>query len=157
MFALDESDAGTSGCALAADGGLGKPAFLVAVRDDAYAFLVARRSALAFQAVASITFQAFNALQVWALAHWVGADIGFGAAAIALTLTTLAMLVPVSIGGFGVREGTYVVLLGSLGVSATDATLISIGTVFVLLLASLPGALLLILRGLDPVFDPSRP
>ena len=53
---------------------------------------------------------------------------------------------PISIGGFGVREGSYVVLLGGASIAASDATLISVLSVATLLVASLPGAFL-IMRG----------
>jgi uncharacterized protein (TIRG00374 family) len=41
-------------------------------------------------------------------------------------VTTAALLVPISISGFGVREGLYVTLFGQLGVSATSAVALSL-------------------------------
>jgi hypothetical protein len=46
------------------------------------------------------------------------------------------MLVPISIGGFGVREAGFVILLGEAGISATDATLLSLLSAMVIVLAS---------------------
>ena len=43
-------------------------------------------------------------------------------------------------GGFGVREGSYVVLLSGASIAATEATLISVLRVATLFIASLPGA-----------------
>ncbi len=102
----------------------------------------------------SIAFQALISLQIWALARCLGDSISFPAAAVTWTLVTFATLVPLSIGGFGIREGTFVLLLGSVGVSATDATLISLGTVVVLLIASVPGALMLATHGMRPALEP---
>ncbi len=45
---------------------------------------------------------------------------------LSLPLINLTVLVPVSLGGFGVREGAYVYLLGLVGVAATDALLLSL-------------------------------
>jgi glycosyltransferase 2 family protein len=94
----------------------------------------------------SVLYQALIAFQLVVLAHAIDVELSFSTAAIALTLVTLVTLVPISIGGFGLREGSYVVLLGSVSIAASDATLISVLSVATLLVASLPGAFL-IMRG----------
>jgi glycosyltransferase 2 family protein len=101
----------------------------------------------------SVVFQALVAFQVWALARCLGEHPTFGAAALTLTLVTFATLIPLSIGGFGIREGSYVVLLASVGIGTTDATLISLGSVVVLLIASLPGAFLMATHGMRPALE----
>lgn len=100
--------------------------------------------------VSSVVFQALVALQLVMLARAIDIDLAFSTASVALALVTLVTLVPVSIGGFGVREGSYVVLLSSASIAATDATLISVLSVAALFLASLPGAYLLATHGLAP-------
>lgn len=55
----------------------------------------------------------------------------------------LAML-PISIGGLGVREGAFVVLLGNIGVTYTEAMTLSLLTYFVAILVTLPGAFIFI-------------
>jgi hypothetical protein len=60
-------------------------------------------------------------------------------------------LMPISIAGFGVREGGMVLVLGAAGVSATDATVISLTGVVAVMLATLPGGLALVLPGPKPV------
>lgn len=99
----------------------------------------------------SIAFQILAAAQLWAIAEALDLPLSFAAAAVTLTLVTVATLLPVSIAGFGIREGSYVVLLAPLGINATDATAISLTAVVILLIASLPGALLLVRRGMRPV------
>lgn len=99
----------------------------------------------------SVAFQLLAAAQLWAIGEALDLPLSFAAAAVTLTLVTVAMLLPVSIAGFGVREGSYVVLLAPLGIDATDATAISLTAVVILLIASLPGALLLVRRGMRPV------
>ena len=54
--------------------------------------------------------------------------------------------IPISIGGFGVREGSYVLLLRYAGVTATGATLFGVVTGVVFAIASIPGALVLLRR-----------
>lgn len=94
----------------------------------------------------SVLYQALIAYQLVMLGHAIDVELSFATAAIALTIVTLVTLIPISIGGFGVREGSYVVLLGGVSIAASDATLISVLSVATLLVASLPGAFL-IMRG----------
>lgn len=103
--------------------------------------------------VSSVFFQALVAAQVVCLARAIDVHIPYVTAAVAVTLVTVVTLIPISIGGFGVREGTYIVLLGAASVSASDATLISLLTVVTLFIASLPGALMLARRGLVPALN----
>ena len=79
-----------------------------------------------------------------ALARAIGLHVAFAVLAVSVALVLLASLLPISIAGFGVREGTFVVLLGKAGVSATDATLLSLLSVIPLVLVSLPGGLALL-------------
>jgi hypothetical protein len=53
---------------------------------------------------------------------------------------------PFSLGGLGLREGSYVVLLHQAGVSTTDATLVSLLATLLFALATLPGAYALVKR-----------
>ncbi len=115
--------------------------------------VVRNPGALVVLLTTSTIFQALVAFQVWALARCLGDHPSFGAAAVTLTLVTFATLIPLSIGGFGIREGSYVVLLASVGIGTTNATLISLGTVVVLLIASLPGAVLMITHGMRPALE----
>ncbi len=98
----------------------------------------------------SLLYQALISLQLVMLAHSIDVQLLFATAAVVLTLVTIVTLIPISIGGFGIREGTYVVLLAGAGIGATDATLISVLSVATLFVASLPGAFLLMRGGLTP-------
>jgi len=59
----------------------------------------------------------------------------------------LAQVLPISVGGWGVREAAAIVLLGMTGVDPTSAILASIMFGALIVLATLPGALFwLVLR-----------
>jgi glycosyltransferase 2 family protein len=123
------------------------PARLLTPVRDARALLVgyARDPALmTLWTVLSFVNQALIALQLMLLARAIDVELAYTTAAVALALVTILTLIPISIGGFGVREGSYVVLLGGASIAAADATLISVLSVAALFVASLPGAYLII-------------
>ncbi len=62
---------------------------------------------------------------------------------------------PFSLGGLGLREGSYVVLLHQAGVSTTDGALLSLLATLLFALATLPGAFALLKR--SPTRDPGLP
>lgn len=62
------------------------------------------------------------ALLAWAL----GVGLGLAAALTVVPIVMLISLLPISIGGWGVREGAMIVGLGLVGVESSDALLISI-------------------------------
>lgn len=66
----------------------------------------------------------------------VGVDLSFSLAAVTAAIVVVAMLVPISIGGLGIREGGFVLLLGEAGVDGADATLISLLSAATIALAS---------------------
>jgi glycosyltransferase 2 family protein len=101
----------------------------------------------------SLVYQALISLQLVMLARAIDVHLPFATAAVVLALVTIVTLIPISIGGFGVREGTYVVLLSGASIGATDATLISVLSVATLFLASLPGAFMLARSGLRPIME----
>jgi glycosyltransferase 2 family protein len=103
--------------------------------------------------ILSLFYQAMIALQLVMLAHAIGAHLPFATAAVTLALVTVVTLVPISIGGFGIREGSYVVLLAGASIGATEATLISLLSVATLFIASLPGAILLARGGVAPAME----
>ncbi|HWG08541.1 MAG TPA: lysylphosphatidylglycerol synthase transmembrane domain-containing protein [Solirubrobacteraceae bacterium] len=99
---------------------------------------------------ASLLYQALISLGLVMLADSIGVHLAYATAAVVLALVTVVTLIPISIGGFGVREGSYVVLLGGASIGATDAALISILSVAVLFVVSLPGAVMLARGGIAP-------
>jgi glycosyltransferase 2 family protein len=104
--------------------------------------------------VLSVAYQALIAFQLVVLARAIDVELSFATAAVALALVTLITLIPISIGGFGVREGSYVVLLGGVSIAASDATLISVLSAATLLVASLPGAWMIMRGNVGAVPEP---
>jgi hypothetical protein len=62
-------------------------------------------------------------------------------------ITTAALLVPISIAGFGVREGLYVALFGQLGVEPALAVALSLATYGLDILSGLVGGAIYLIAG----------
>src|SRR5207237_4553324 len=95
---------------------------------------------------AGLVFQGLVVLALWLLARAIGLTVPFSVLAVALPPVLIAATAPISIGGFGVREGMFVLLLRHAGVGPTDATVLSLLSAAAFALASLPGALALLRR-----------
>lgn len=96
-----------------------------------------------------LVFQTLTVGATWLIARSLGIDLSFALLAVVAPVVLLATVLPISVAGFGVREGSYVVLLSAAGVSTTDATLLSLLTGASLAAASLVGAVALLLPGRD--------
>lgn len=90
----------------------------------------------------SVVVQVVRVLQAYVLGRGLGIDVGFSYYLAVMPIGILAILLPISIGGFGVAQGVIVWLLRPVGVPEPQAFALS--TLFVLtgLLSTLPGALL---------------
>jgi uncharacterized membrane protein YbhN (UPF0104 family) len=102
------------------------------------------RPVIARTVAIGLAFQGLVCLGAWMVGRAIPLDVPFAVLAAVLAPVMILTALPVSIAGFGVREGSLVVLLGYAGVSATDATLFSLLSAAVFALASLPGALALL-------------
>jgi hypothetical protein len=83
-------------------------------------------------------------LAFWLVARSIGLRIPFSVLATTLPLVFIISALPISIGGLGVREASYVALLGRAGVTATDAALLSVLFGLSFMVATLPGGLALL-------------
>jgi uncharacterized membrane protein YbhN (UPF0104 family) len=108
---------------------------------------------LAVATVLGIAFQLLTILAMWMVAKAIDIHIAFSLLAVVLPLVLVITLVPISIAGFGVREGGMVLLLGTAGYSTTEATLLSLIGVAALVVSSLPGAAAMMLGHLFPSRD----
>jgi glycosyltransferase 2 family protein len=98
-----------------------------------------------------IGFQALIVVSVWLLGRTIGVSLPLALLAVVVPLVLIATLAPVTLGGFGVREGAFVALLGEVGVSSGQATVISLLSVAAMAIASLPGGAAMVLgAGREP-------
>jgi uncharacterized protein (TIRG00374 family) len=104
------------------------------------------RERMAEVVLLAIAFQALVVAAAWVLSESLALGIDPELIAVVLPLVLFATIVPISIAGFGVREGAFVALLGEAGVSSGDAVLLSLASAAALALASLPGGALMLLR-----------
>jgi uncharacterized membrane protein YbhN (UPF0104 family) len=128
-------------------GGFGHRAARVLAQGRAVA---GSRSVLAFTTALGLLYQATIVLASWIIARAIDLDLSFALLAVVTPLVIVATLMPISIAGFGVREGGYVALLAQAGVSGADATLLSLLSVAALAIATLPGAAAMLLPGVTP-------
>lgn len=110
--------------------------------DAALATYRDRPRLLARAFVLSVGAQACVAIETWALARALGIDAGMLLLASVVPVALLATAVPTSINGLGVRETVFRALLVPAGVAADGAVALSLATVAVGAIVSLPGAVL---------------
>ncbi|MBN2412331.1 flippase-like domain-containing protein [candidate division KSB1 bacterium] len=97
----------------------------------------------------SIFFQ-FNRVAIsYAVALSFNLNISFKYWVIIVPLVTLATMLPLAIGGIGVREGAFVFFLSQLGVSISTAFLLSLTTFLLVVITSLPGFGFYLMYGLS--------
>jgi glycosyltransferase 2 family protein len=104
--------------------------------------------------VLGLAFQGCMVAAFWSLSEALGLGLDPGLLAVVLPLVLMAMLMPISIAGFGVREGAFVALLAEAGTPASDAVLLSLLTVAAISIASLPGGVAMLLRQERPDVSP---
>ena len=83
-----------------------------------------------------VLYQALAVLALVCVGKTVSVDLSFALAAVTGAIVVVAMLIPVSIGGLGVREGGFVLLLGEAGIDGADATVVSLLSAAAILLSS---------------------
>jgi uncharacterized membrane protein YbhN (UPF0104 family) len=105
-----------------------------------------RRDVLSKTFLLGLVFQLLVVFSLWLVARSLRMHLAYSLLAVVLPLVLLVSALPISIGGLGVREWTYVVTLSRVGVSATDATILSLATTIANGIAGLPGAVMLLAR-----------
>jgi uncharacterized protein (TIRG00374 family) len=73
-----------------------------------------RRSELLFASVRGTAFWGLSVVNQWAFMHAVGVDISLSYAAIVVTTINALTMLPISINGYGVREGSFTRFLAPL-------------------------------------------
>lgn len=87
------------------------------------------------------------ALSVWLLARATGVELTWAEVGFLVPVVILFSMVPITIAGWGVREGAMVVALGTVGVGREEALAISVLFGIASAIAALPGGLLWLATG----------
>lgn len=91
----------------------------------------------------SLLLQVVSIAVSWLVAFAMGIHISFLACLALVPLVWLVTMLPVSIGGIGLREVSFAYLLGTIGISSEESLLISLGTFATLVLNGSIGGLML--------------
>ena len=94
--------------------------------------------------IVSLAFQLASITLSYVMALALGIELSFPACVALVPLVWLVTLLPVSIGGIGLREASFAMLLGTAGISTEESLLISLGTYAALLFSGAVGGLLLV-------------
>lgn len=86
-------------------------------------------------------------IAVWVMALGMGIDLALMDCLVLIPPVILATTLPISIAGWGVREGAMVTALGFVGVAAEGALVLSVPLGLLAILTSLPGGLVFLLSG----------
>lgn len=109
------------------------------------AVILAPRPALAALG-ASLVYQLGAVAVVFALARGIGIPVAPAACLVIVPLANLSALLPISIAGWGVREGAFVAGFGFVGVAAADAIAVSVLFGLLTMLVGMSGGLVWLLR-----------
>jgi len=104
--------------------------------------------ALALVFALGVVAQGMRAVSIYFLALGMDLDIGFATLLVLCPILFLVTVVPVSLNGIGLREATFVVVLGGAGVAREDAFALGLAFFAVGVLSSAVGALALLRRAI---------
>ena len=116
-------------------------------RLGAVAALSERSATLAAAFAMSVLMQAILVACVFLLARPLDASVSLWGHALVVPITALATLLPLTLGGIGIREHLYLALYGSLGMRAPVAFSLSLATFAMILVWSLVGLALFVAAG----------
>jgi len=89
----------------------------------------------------SIANQVLMVSVMFALAQGLSIDFEVSALLVLIPPVILASLLPISFAGWGIREGAMIAMLGTVDVAPENALALSVAFGFLILILSLPGAL----------------
>lgn len=96
-------------------------------------------------AALSMVVQAVRISIAWSIGQGLGIALPFSYYWVFMPLNILIILLPLSLGGFGLPQGAMIWTLGPFGVAPTDAFLLSLLFVFAGVVGNLPGVFLYVL------------
>lgn len=95
----------------------------------------------------SVAIQLSLASTVWLLARAIGVELAWAEAAFLVPVVILFSMVPITIAGWGVREGAMVVALGTVGVGVEEALAVSVLFGIAVAISALPGGIVWLATG----------
>ena len=98
------------------------------------------------QIVLGLSITACNLAAFGLSAMAVGVDLSFSVLVTLVPLVLFSMLIPLTVSGWGVREGSAAILLPLAGISAPEAVAVSVLFGVALLIAVLPGFVLMVTK-----------
>ncbi|MBI3989463.1 MAG: flippase-like domain-containing protein [candidate division NC10 bacterium] len=104
------------------------------------------RKALGQAVALSVVFQAMVIYSYYLIAKALGLTVPLGPFFLLVPVVIVIAMIPVSLGGLGIREGAVIYLFGKVGVESTSALAMSLTWFLLVILASLPGGLLFALQ-----------
>jgi uncharacterized membrane protein YbhN (UPF0104 family) len=113
---------------------------------DYFSLLRKRKGAIVSALSASVIIQFMNFFMVIILAWRMDLQVSLLQLAVFLPIVITLSSLPISISGLGVREGSFVILLGLIGIGSEAATSLSLAWFFSTVLGSLPGLMFYILQ-----------
>ena len=102
--------------------------------------LLNHKLALVYVLGLSLVIHLSIAVFVFGIARLAGVQVGVGECILLIPLVMLVAAIPVSVAGWGVREGAMVIAFGFLNVPPGDALLVSVLFGLVVAISSFPGA-----------------
>lgn len=103
--------------------------------------LFASPGRLAGTLVLALAVQLVIGGSTWIIVRTMGLDAALPIILVLMPLVLLTTLVPISVAGWGVREGAMVVALGLIGIPSADALTVSLALGLATTIAGLPGGL----------------
>lgn len=107
---------------------------------SALALLASHPGTLLVAFILSILFQIASIALSWVVALAFGIDVSFIACLALVPLVWLVTLLPISLGGIGLREASFAYLFGTIGIGAEASLVISLGTFAALVMTGSVGA-----------------
>ena len=105
----------------------------------------------------AIAMSAMNGIAIWLIGLAYGTGTDFTTALIASPVVFLVAMIPISIAGWGLREGAFVVAFGLFGVSSADALAVSVTFGIAVLFAYAPAVVLLLRARRQSAHVPTEP
>ena len=107
-------------------------------------YLAIRPTQTAKAMALAVAMSVMNGIAIWLIGAAYGAGTDFTTALIASPVVFLVAMIPISVAGWGLREGAFVVVFGLFGVSSADALAVSVTFGIAVLLAYSPAVVLLL-------------